>query len=61
MPQMMYLSTLTFEQALKESEMLSLKDIDNRYCVVLKHGTYGVFTVNFAREYAYPIVCETIY
>lgn len=58
---MMYTSAVTFEQALKESERLSITDIDNRYCVCLKHGTYGVFTVAFAREHDYPVVVETIY
>lgn len=51
----------TFEKALKKSEQLALKDLYNRYCVVLKYGIYGVFTVDFARDHDYPVVSETIY
>ena len=60
---MIYLTKkiMTFEQAVKQAERLSLSDLDNRYCVCLKHGAYGIFTVAFAIQHDYPIVIETIY
>lgn len=61
MARMIYSSNITFEQAVKEAERLSLGDLDNRYCVCLKHGAYGVFTVAFARDHDYPVVIETIF
>lgn len=58
---MIYTNQITFEQSVKEAECLSLSDLYNRYCVCLKHGAYGVFTIAFAREHDYPVVIETIY
>lgn len=55
------MTTTNFNHARMEAEIKSLYCLDNeRYCVCLRYGVFGVFPLAYATEKAYAIVCVTI-
>lgn len=53
--------THSFKDALGFAETKAMYDLDDKWCVCLRYGTFGAFRLSFALERDYAIVCVTIY
>lgn len=55
------LVTRNFNAALSFAETKALYDLDDKWCVCLRYGTFGAFPLSFALDRDYAIVSVTIY